>query len=332
MNSTTTNSSTPAAQVAVDHLYNGLIQATLVLNYACVAIHVAYMVMMVAIEELRKRTFVFINHASVVSILYPAGILVFQFVNPATFSDPTLVVQLCSVFEFFWPMSIYMRMFSILLIAVHRYLGVFKPDLFKRMNQSIWPNVGLVLASWLVALILVLVDKYSFKTTYSITFCLDGFSNVWLYNLLYAIFYLTTSMLVPGIAIVVIYVLISRKLASLGHKIESANIAITTPAGSSSTSTFSKKRERRFANQFILMCLVVVLNICGISIYGVRALVPNYFAVFFYWRPVVRCWILVMASLVPIISVVFNPNFKRIVRLVSRVSTYPSQNSTSRTT
>lgn len=224
-----------------------------------------------------------------------------------------------------------MRMFSILLIAVHRYIGVFKVDLFKRMNQSTLLLVLVILSTWIFAIILTIIDKYAFSTTYSITFCLDGFSPNWLFNLLYAIYFVVLSMFIPTIIIVTIYVLINRKLNELGQKLSTDVLTIRTATVTSTRGLINQKRERRFAQQFILMCLVVVLNICGISIYSIRAVVPNYFLVFFYWRYIVRCWILVMVSLVPILSLAFNPSIKRITRSFALLSSYASQENLTRT-
>lgn len=217
-------------------------------------------------------------------------------------------------------------MFSILLIAVHRYIGVFKVDLFKRMNKSNLLIVLIIVSTWIFAVILTIIDKYAFSTTYSITMCLDGFSSNWLFNLLYAVYFVVLSMFIPTIIIVTIYVLINRKLNELGQK-------LSTDVSSTRTATgrlINQKRERRFAQQFILMCLVVVLNICGISIYSIRAVVPNYFLVFYYWRYIVRCWILVMVSLVPILSLAFNPSIKRITRSFALLSSYASQENLTR--
>lgn len=221
-----------------------------------------------------------------------------------------------------------MRMFSILLIAVHRYIATFKPDLFRRINRSNLLIGLMILGSWVLAIVLNVIDKYAFSTTYSITFCLDGFSPVWLNSLLYATYFVTLSMFVPGTAIVVIYVLINRKLKTL-----------TKNLTGSQKFQLDSEREKRFANQFVLMCLSVVLNICGLSIFSVRTLVPDYFAVFYYVRPCVRSFVLVMTSLVPILSFAFNPYVKHLLkrsanRFASRVvfTTTSNQNENSAVT
>lgn len=91
---------------AVDYFYEGLVVATHVFNYYSVGIHIVYLALMIIIPDLRKRPLVFINHAVAVSILYPSGILVFQFVNPALIADKNLVNVLCSFFEYFWPVTV----------------------------------------------------------------------------------------------------------------------------------------------------------------------------------------------------------------------------------
>lgn len=299
-------------QTNIDQIFNGLSIFSQIAYYYCLTTHFVYIILIVFIKEFRQKSLIFINHAAIVSILYPIAMLVFQYVSPASFADKQKLIILCSIFEYYWPLSIYMRMFSILLIAIHRYIGVFKPDLFKKINQLTWPLGLFIISAWLTAIGLTLIDKFSFGTTYMVTYCLDGYSSVWEHSLGYALFYVILSMLVPGIAIVIIYVLINRKLKLLAQK--------------TSKRPGTVNRERRYANQFILMCACVVLNICGISVFSVRALVPNFFSVFFYVRPVIRAWIAVMASLVPIISLVYNPYFKIIF---SRFKSNSSQNNTS---
>lgn len=90
----------------VDYLYNRLMVASHVFVYYSVAVHFFYIVLMIIMPDLHKRPLVFINHSVIVSTIYPTGILIFQFVNPAQITDQKLVHVLCSFFEYLWPVSV----------------------------------------------------------------------------------------------------------------------------------------------------------------------------------------------------------------------------------
>lgn len=297
------NSNIPRA-ASQDTLLLGLMITTEILIYYSIVVHLIYFVLVALVKELRKKPLIYIHNAVLVSILYPLGILVFQYVNPAAINNRNFVTVLCSAFEYFWPVSVYMRMYSILLIAIHRYLAVFHLEVFKRVNNSVWIQLAPIAITWLVSFALTAINKYSLNTTYTITFCLDGFSPIWLNNLIYAVVFVTLSMIIPALMIFIIYFIISHKLRVLGLNL----------GGSVSNKTTSRpinqRREQRFANQFVAMCIAVILNICGIATFSIRSLVPNYFVLFFYWRFVIRSFVLIMISLIPIISVVFNSSIK----------------------
>lgn len=95
--------------VKVDIVYENLLTMTSVFNYYGVAVHFAYLLLILACDGFRKRPLVFVNHAVVVSTIYPCAILVFQYVNPATYlaqKQLELVNGLCSFFEYVWPVAV----------------------------------------------------------------------------------------------------------------------------------------------------------------------------------------------------------------------------------
>ena len=306
------NLSNQTIAVVQDNLFYGLTLVNQIFNYFCLAVHLTYLILMFALKDLHKRPLIFIHHAVIASIFYPASMLTFQYVDVSVISSPNVVTALCSFFEIFWPFSAYIRMYSVLLIAVHRYLAVFKLDLFKKINQSNVALFSCILASWIVSIGLTFTGKYAFSTTYSITYCLDGFSSIWLKCLLYALFYIVLAMVLPAIAIAAIYIIINAKLKML-----SVNSGLSRQRNTSS----SHYKEIKFAYQFILMCLVVVLTICGIFVFSLRNVIPNFYAIFYYLRPVIRCWILLFSSLIPILSIYFSPIRVKIAVLLGKQST-----------
>lgn len=208
------NQSTTTVTAPFDSLFNGLTQTNFVFIYTCLAIHLAFFILMVIMPDLRKRTLIFINHAVFTSLFYPCCMLSLQYV-------PVTYPQMCWFFEIFWPFSVYIRMYSVMLIAVHRYLGVFKIDLFKKMNSSYWYLSIPIVFAWLISVTFTLATKYIFKTTYSPTFCLDGIAATYVDSLLYNIFYVVLAMVFPALIIVLIYMLIFGKLKTVSNNLNS---------------------------------------------------------------------------------------------------------------
>lgn len=103
------NSSNQTVSAGVDKLFDGLTTATYVFSYYSVAVHFAYFLLILVLKQFRKRALVLINHAVIVSAIYPCNIFFFQFVNPVVLmaqKQVELVTGLCSFFEFLWPIAV----------------------------------------------------------------------------------------------------------------------------------------------------------------------------------------------------------------------------------
>ena len=300
---TTTNSTSPQ----IDVFLNNFSIANDVFAIYCVSVHLVYFILMLFIEELRTKPLFFINHSVVANLLYPIALLLFQFFDPSLLNDESTINVVCSIFEIYWPFTIYARMYSILLIAIHRYLAVFNSNLFNRINKSNRYLISLVALIWFVSISISLITKYAFSTTYSISYCLNGFSTSFVESLLYAMFYTLFAMILPSIAIVVIYILISLRLKRVAQRLSSPSIDLGP-----------KKNEMQFANQFIIMCSAVVLSICGNIATGLKGVIPDFFDLFYYWRFVLRCYILFFTSLIPILAFCFNQFGRRIFQSLRR--------------
>lgn len=338
-----TRNATSTALTQPDTLYENLIISAQVFVYFCVGLHVIYVILVLFFRELRTRPLVFINHAVFANSLYPLGNIIFFYVDPNIIipQNPQLVRILCSFFEIFWPFCIYLRMYSILLIALHRYLAVFRSDVFRRLNDSHLYLIISITATWLISIAISFILKYAFNTSYTLTNCLYGFSSSFTNSLVSTLLNTLFSLVLPAIAIVIIYIIIARRLNQLGDQLvvrRNANANVGSASNSraeNATRTFmeqtsnsnttsstggggrqvkiSKKKEMRFANQFILLCLLVVLTILGIAVFSFRGVIPNYFNVMYYWRSVIRCYIMFFSALVPIFAFYNNPSRGRLV-------------------
>lgn len=298
------NNSSNSTTHKIDVLLDNLSIATDVFSFYCVSLHLVYFVLMVFIKELRTKPQFFINHSVATNTIAPLAILTFQYFDPTKVENQTTVSIACSIFEIYWSFAYFIQMYSVLLIAVHRYMAVFKVEIFKKINSSNVYLIGLVVSVWFICLALSFIFKYMFSTTYSLTFCFNGFSTVFLHALLYDIFFVLFAIIIPAIAIVVLYILISLRLKKNGKRAH----------GERPSDSNHRVREMRFANQFIVMCTVVILSSFGFILTGLKSIIPDYFSIFYYWRPVFRIYIVFFCSLIPLLVLFFNPFGRRVFR------------------
>lgn len=310
-----------------DHIYISLMLINRLASYYCLFAHFVYLLLLLARPELRKRTLLFINHAVLASLFYPLAMLTLQQIHIPSLPDRKVSHLLCSAFEIFWPFGIYIRMYSILLIAIHRYMAVFHLKLFKRINNSRILLASPILLAWTLSITLPLVAKSLFNTTYSNVYCLDGYSTSRISSAFYSVFYVVFSLVLPTISIISIYVSISLRLRRIGNRLNERDcgggggkVVVLVDGKHVRTTLFQRPtvraRELRFANQYILMCLIVILTICLISVFSLKGFMPNFFSVFYYWRPVIRTCILILASMIPTLSFYFSPTRRRLIKLI----------------
>jgi hypothetical protein len=106
-----------------------------------VCIHFAYFLLLFVSSKIRQRTFLYVNHAIIVSTLNVLNIFAYVFGSQPNFEDQNLNKTLCTMGEIFWAFMLYQRTYSVLLIAMYRYLAVFKLTVYKKLNDSnlYWP-------------------------------------------------------------------------------------------------------------------------------------------------------------------------------------------------
>ena len=161
-----------------------------------------------------------------------------------------------------------------------------------------------------------LISKYAFDTKKSPIFCLDGYSTSYLYSVLYFVFHFILNLILPTILIIVNYILIMRKLKDLSKRLMSKKEATTQEVSINMNQSLNDeshlinsqntRKEKRFATQFILMTISIVISSSVQCICTLRAVIPNFQIIFFYWRPVFRIIIIICFSFIPIISLYYN--------------------------
>jgi hypothetical protein len=330
MNSTNSSTQTSA-------LFNKIIIVDTIVRYYGVIIHIVYAIVLIFSKELHKRTMLYVNHATLVNSFYCWMLFFYIYSDRPNFPNQTLNAFLCSLSEKAWPFSHLVRMYSILLIAIYRFLAVFKTNAYKKINNSNILLLGPLAIVWAFSIIFPLILKFSFGTSPTMNvFCLDGFSTSFSNSLFYVIIYYFILAILPTICIIVIYVAIMVKLKRIRKKVTpqanqqtrtKSNLdtknrmrIYTTETATGSTITRKKiinnnnlnpnnqKKNRRYANQFLIMCASVVATCFALSIFSLRNVINNYLVIFFYWRPILRIYNIFVVSFVPMLSLYYHPS------------------------
>lgn len=307
------NSTSPAL---TDEFFRALIIVEGVVKFLALSTNVAYILIVLRTKKMREKTLLYLNHAAVTNIFYLFILFIYTFGDRPATSMPDLNQALCSISELFWPFSNYIRAYSILLIAVYRYLATFHMNAFKLLNESTTILVSPILAVWFVCIVVPVSLKYSFNTRPSMYMCLDGNSSVYVDTILYFALNFLFMVMVPSALTMLIYVKIMRRLTAIKLRLWTSTVDETMGTDttvSNGLSTLGRRnRDRRFAKQFALMCVSMILSAGLLALIWMRNVVPDYWDIFHYWRPIFRLLISISVSFIPVISIYFNPNRKRI--------------------
>lgn len=301
----------------IDYLFEVLIRLDHVFRYLSVLIHLIYFAVFLFSKDLHKKHLIFVNHACLVSSIYCIITFFFIFGDTPNLGNQIINDIVCSIIEIGWIFSSYIRMYSILLIAIYRYFAVFNQGVYKKISSSYLHIFGLISVVWLISIALPLISKYIFQTKVSPFLCLDGFSTLFSNTLLYFIFNYFFMIIGPSFLIVYLYGMIIKRLKELGLRVNNHLVFKVFEKSQTSrikveSKTVSEiknvKKQQKFANQFILMCFSVIASSIVLSIFTLRNVIPNFVRVFYYWRPLFRIYILSAISIIPIIGLLYHPN------------------------
>ena len=246
MSANNSSSSNATNAAAYDAFFDISIKIDIGFRCSAVFIHFLFLVVLIFSPSLHKKTFLFANHATLVNSFYALSMFSYIWNDHPSFPSATLNDILCSISEIAWIFSSYIRAYSMLLLAIYRYLATFKINWFKKLNESNLYLWSLIVLVWLLSFALPLISKYSLGTRSSFVFCLDGWSTSSLNMIIYSIYTNITLILIPTICVIVIYVKISRKLNNLA-----ANTSNNKEANDQSATTRSLRSNATGSSQHL---------------------------------------------------------------------------------
>ena len=307
-----------------DHLMIALLTIDHIVKYYGILIHLIFIIILISSKKLKTRNLLYVNHATITNSFYCIMLLIFTYDDHPKLQNEDVNNFLCSIFEISWIFSIYLRMYSILLISLYRYLAVFQINAFKKLNDSLVLLILPLVLIWSISISFPIITKNAFNTKSSYTFCLDGFSSILVNTVLYCVVNYLFMIIIPAITVILIYIKITFKLNKTKSKFRKSfkyeNSSVNTIATiennkNQASSRTSNTKQKRFANQFILMCSSLIASSFVHAIFSLRTLI-NYFVVFYYWRPVLRAYIIVVISMIPIITLYYHPNRSKLFRRI----------------
>lgn len=319
-----------------DYNYLAFEQMDNVFKFISLFLHVVYLLLLVISSHTRRRQLLFVNHAIIVSFVYSLILLAFVFRDKPNFDSAHLNELICTISEIVWSLSYFARMYSILLIAVYRYIATYKLSLFKRINKSRINLAVWIVLMWVVSIGLSLTAKFAFSTTYGETMCLDGQSTYLVNSLLNFLFKLVLSVIIPGTLILVLNGLILKKLKSFGvtsglAQINTQLALVSNNYNSSSNRVhigdlisrerrFHMRSEARFSHQFTILGICVIVNSCVFSFFQLRSLLPNYNTTKLnHVRIVSRMLNSAALCFLPAFSLYFHPFRDRLVKFLKSI-------------
>lgn len=133
-----------------------------------VFVHLAYACFVFYLKEYKNNNLIFLNHVNLVSLLYCVHFLFYMVRRYPEFKNQDLNIILCTTSEIVWIVVKLMRIFSLALLTIYRYMAVYHMNYYKAINKKAKYLIISILISWIIAIVLSLILKYSFQTTYSI--------------------------------------------------------------------------------------------------------------------------------------------------------------------
>jgi hypothetical protein len=201
--------------------------------------------------ELRSRSYLYLHNVNIATFLVSIIYMVYIPYSQPSFSDKYTNRVLCLLTELAWSCLKYARVYSLLLLALYRFIGCFYVRLYKKINSRLVFIIGSILLCWLVSIGIPTIFKFALSTSYSLYFCVDGYAPRRLDDSVnYYIINTCLSAVLSTLVIVALYVMIYRKLRKQSKT--------TTTTNSKRRSEKSSKLER-FSRQFIVLNALTAL-------------------------------------------------------------------------
>lgn len=340
MNNLSNNTNKSTALVLQESLFISILSYVDFVNrISSILIFAGYFTLVFFNKKLQNKNLFYVHHSNFVGFLFCLMYIFYFSSNQPNFTDPNLNDLYCKLTEIAWSMLKYLRPFSLLIVALYRFLGVFYNNFFKKINKSKFYIFLPVFVVWMFTIVVFLSTKFGLQTTYGSLYCIDGYSNIFENRLTYLILTSFISIFLPFSSILIIYIAIRIKINTFPSNSKIRRLAHSTasiqPVGfetkissisamddfssnklearpNSSSHASKKKSEmsknKKFNEQLIAMGVCYLMCFLVSFVLNFRYIIPNFNVYFYYYRQLLRILNILFQSMVPIISLYNDPH------------------------
>ena len=197
---------------------NIIFQFDAVLMISSSLIHIFYFFLIFKVKEMHKRTHLYLHHSIFIGFLFNFHYLLYYGKVSPNFGSDYLNMVFCKISEEAWSMIKNMKTYSVALVALYRFIGVFKIQWYREINKSKLRILIVLVLLYIWIAVVLLATKYGFNTTYGKLYCMDGYSEIVQNALNYFLVESIVGFLFPTVFSIVAYIMIKKKLDDSDHK------------------------------------------------------------------------------------------------------------------
>ncbi len=207
--SNSTRTTTPQPQTTLDQLYSALIVIDFGIRVYGFVIFLIFTVFVIFSPCMRSKSSLYSTHCTFVCSIF--NFMMFLYLLPISPNQ----LQ-CTVSEIVWLFSNYIRSYSILILAIYRYIAVFKKELFKKINDSDLILAAPLIVIWTFSIVSPIATIVGFNETSSPSVrCQDASTSSTEKTIVLDTLNFSLMIFLPSLLIIVIYCLIMQKLNSI---------------------------------------------------------------------------------------------------------------------
>ncbi len=185
------------------------------MRFVGLLVHLAYILFIVFVKGFQKRQLIYLHHVNIIGLIYAAHYCCYVFNKTPSLDNEYLNDLLCDISSMVWTILKFLRMNSLLLLALYRYIAVYYITFHRQLTKNLCEMALGIIATWTFCLAISFTLKYSIHTTYSDLYCFEGDSE----NLRSVLVFILTSnilgIVIPSVVIAVLYVRIIQKIKNV---------------------------------------------------------------------------------------------------------------------
>ena len=136
-----------------------------IVRIGALLIHLIYILFIIYFKEFQIRSMVFLHHVNIVSTIYCIHYVFYIGNQTASFSSDGANDFLCYLSEMIWINLKFLRLYSLLLLAVYRYTSVFRIQFHRTFNNNLYRMFLSIAAVWVFSIIMSFFCRASNEMT-----------------------------------------------------------------------------------------------------------------------------------------------------------------------